>query len=114
MQRRRFSDQELWEIRNVIPVRFVLEHLCGSECKEIEGYTRFVCPVCHEMRTSIHPEENLGRCFLCQRNFNPIELVMSGCKLAFVESVKLLQKYVPKPQAAIAKTNLVNSRLHIS
>jgi DNA primase len=90
MSGKRFSDNELKEVRNEIPVRLVLERLCGLECKEVEGCTRFVCPVCHEMRTSLHPKENLGRCFRCDRNFNAIEFVMYGCKMSFVNSVKLL------------------------
>lgn len=102
----RFSKGELHQIRNQIPVRVVLEALCGIECKESESYTRFVCPVCNEMQTSIHPRENLGRCFRCQRNFNPIELVMFGCKLSFVDSVKLLQGYssakLKQPRAVAA------------
>lgn len=110
---RRFSEEELHAIRNRIPVRFVLKKFCGTECKEIEGSSRFVCPVCHEMRTSIHPNENLGRCFRCERNFNPIELVMLGCELSFVESVKLLQKHI-KPQAARDSVDTSNSRLNIS
>ncbi len=92
MSFKRFSDEELRVLRNDIPVRFVIESLCGYDCKEIEGHQRFVCPLCEEMRTSLHPRENVGRCFRCERNFNPIEFVMSGRKLSFVESVKLLKQ----------------------
>lgn len=104
MIRKRFSEQELWELRNLIPVAYVLEQICGNECKVIEGYTRFVCPECHEMRTSIHPKENLCRCFNCARNFNAIELVMTSLNLPFVESVKVLQKHILKFQAARGST----------
>lgn len=114
--RERFSDSELRYVRNEIPVRRVLTELCGIECKEVEGYTRFVCPACYEMRTSIHPSENLGRCFRCARNFNAIDFVMSGCKLSFVKSVQLLMKFSSsKPQATSVTTAVASiSRLNIS
>ena len=115
---RKFSNEELCTIRNKIPVKFVLEQLCGNECKEIEGYIRFVCPVCHEMQTSLHPKENLGRCFRCKRNFNAIEFVMSGCRLSFVESVKLLRSHFRVRDAHAASSEAVsaafNSRSNIS
>lgn len=108
-----FSTQELRELRNQIPIRAALEQLCGCDCKEVEEHLRFVCPICHEMRTSIHPHENLGRCFRCERNFNPIDLLMASLKLSFVESVKLLQAKKSQLQAATAsvavKALLANS-----
>jgi len=113
---RRFSNEELYTLRNKVPVKFVLEQLCGNECKEIEGYIRFICPLCHEMRTSLHPKENLGRCFRCERNFNAIEFVMYCCKLSFVDSVKLLLKHCGDAQAASsnAASAAFNSRSNIS
>lgn len=110
----RFSDKDLRAIRNEIPVKLVLETMCGLECKEVEGYTRFVCPVCHEMRTSLHPKENLGRCFRCERNFNSIEFVMYGCKLSFVKSVRLLLTQLSNAQAASGSAAVFNSRSNIS
>jgi len=95
MERKRFNDKLLRAIRNELSVRYVFEELCGYECKEIEGQTKFVCPCCHEMRTSIHPEENLGRCFRCNRNYNPIDFVMCARQLSFVESVKFLARNFP-------------------
>lgn len=114
MSSTRFSDMELRAIRNEIPVKQVIETLCGLECKEVEGYTRFVCPVCHEMRTSLHPKENLGRCFRCERNFNAIEFVMYGCKLSFVSSVKLLLAQLGNAQAARGSSTAASSRSYIS
>ncbi len=111
---RLFSCEELYCVRNYIPVRKVLETLCGHECKEIEGYTRFVCPVCYEMRTSLHPKENLGRCFRCKRNFNAIDFVMCSCKLSFVNSVKLLLAHFGNTQAASFNSAVLNSRSNIA
>ena len=106
--KKRFSSEELYAVRNMVPVELVLEKLCGRDCKIIEGQRRFVCPVCHEMRTSVHPKENLCRCFRCARNFNAIELVMLGCELSFVESVKVLQKHL-KPREVVECQRVIQS-----
>jgi hypothetical protein len=90
----RFSNEELNAIRNRIPVSKVICEVLQIPNKEQEGFLRFLCPCCSEFRTAVHPTENLGRCFLCERNFNPIELVMAEKKLRFVESVKLLKPYL--------------------
>jgi len=90
----RISASELKYLRNEVPVRYVAEELCGYECKRVEGVERFVCPECYQMQTSFHPQENLGRCFRCQRNFNPIDFVMSGRKLTFKASVEYLRQNI--------------------
>jgi DNA primase len=100
MRLKRFSDAELHKIRNDLPVRTVIEELLKLPSKEVEGLFRFLCPCCNEFQTAIHPRENLGRCFRCQRNFNTIELVMKAQELDFVASVKFLQRYL---QAAFNK-----------
>lgn len=92
MSKNKISAEELKVLRNKIPIRYVLERLCNWECKEIEGYTRFQCPLCKEMNTSLHPGENLGRCFRCQKNFNPIDFTMSAQNKTFIESVKYLRR----------------------
>ena len=94
---RRFSDEELYRIRNDIPVRAVISELLDIPVKEIEGIYRFLCPNCGEFQTAVNLKTNLSRCFRCQRNFNTIELVMEDRKVSFVESVKMLQNWgVPK------------------
>ena len=45
--------------------------------KEIEGFFRFLCPHCGEFNTATNPRTNLTRCFRCQRNFNPIDMVIA-------------------------------------
>ena len=95
---KRFSDSELRYVRNEIPIKYVLEQLCGICGKQVEGVYRFVCPCCHEMQTGIHPKENLVRCFRCRRNFNPLELVMQARSCSFVVAVKyLLSERTPCP-----------------
>ena len=90
----RFSNEELRAIRNLIPVTKVIQEVLAIPNKEQEGFLRFLCPCCNEFRTSVHPTENLGRCFLCARNFNTIELVMAERKMRFVDSVKFLKPYL--------------------
>ena len=87
---RRFSSTELGRLRNEIPVRWVIEALLQLPSKEIEGVYRFLCPVCSEFQTGLNPHTNLARCFRCEKNFNPIELVMADKGLNFVQSVTLL------------------------
>ena len=38
-------------------------------------------------RTATNPRTNLGRCFRCQRNFNPIDLVMVVKRYTFLQAV---------------------------
>lgn len=90
----RFSKEELHEIRNSISVRMVIERIVNLPSKVVEGVFRFLCPVCGEFQTSIHQKTNLSRCFLCKRNFNSIDLVMEVKHKNFVESVKLLKRYI--------------------
>lgn len=90
---RRFSDEELYQLRNGIPIPKVIDDLLGIPCKEIEGIYRFLCPLCGEFQTAVNPKTNLSRCFRCRRNFNTIEIVMADRKVPFVEGVKILQNW---------------------
>lgn len=88
---KRFSAEELMSLRNELPIRWVIESLLGIPSKESEGVFRFVCPKCREMQTAVNPQTNLSRCFLCEKNFNTLEIVMEDRRIDFVHSVKLLQ-----------------------
>jgi DNA primase len=90
--RQQFSKEELYTLRNQIPIRNLITESLGIPCKEIEGIFRFLCPKCGEFQTAVNPKTNLSRCFRCQENFNSIEIVMADKKLSFVESVKLLKR----------------------
>ena len=92
---RRFTAEQLRRLRNDVPVCLVIETLLQLPHKEIEGVYRYLCPVCNEFQTGLNPQTNLARCFRCQRNFNPIELLMAGRGLSFVQSVKLLLEREP-------------------
>ncbi len=42
-----------------------------------EGYFRFLCPRCGEMRATVNPRNNLAHCFCCQKNLNNIDLLIT-------------------------------------
>jgi hypothetical protein len=61
-----------------------------------EGQLAFLCPRCREYRSAVNPRTNLGRCFACETNFNPIDLTMAveGCD--FVAAVDYLATLLPR------------------
>ena len=88
--KKRFSADELYDLRNKIPIETVITELLAIPSKISEGYFRFLCPICNEFQTAINPSTNLGRCFRCENNFNPIDLVMRAKGLGFRQSVIFL------------------------
>lgn len=91
MANRCFSSQQLYTLRNDIDVRMLIEKTLRIPCRLIEGYFRFLCPLCNAFDTAVNPKTNLARCFRCEKNFNTIDLVMLSRQAAFVQSVKFLQ-----------------------
>ena len=69
------APERLRALRNGIPIDRVLA-VVDLPLKHSEGYCRFLCPLCGEFNTATNPRTNLARCFRCERNFNPIDLVM--------------------------------------
>ena len=47
----------------------------GPPSKMSEGYFRFLCPHCGEMRATVNPRNNLAHCFCCKKNLNNIDLL---------------------------------------
>ncbi len=87
-----YSDEILWNLRTHLPMQFVLEKAKDTlhiPYKEIENYTRFLCPNCREMRATINPKNNLAHCFCCKRNFNNIDVFMSS-GFSFKDSADIL------------------------
>jgi hypothetical protein len=89
--KRRFSDDELFELRNKIPIEALIRDVLSIPAKVSEGYLRFLCPICHEFQTATNQRTNLARCFRCERNFNPIDMVMRARAMGFIESVDYLK-----------------------
>ena len=86
-----FSSRELFEIRNSIPIDVLIKKEMAIPSKISEGIFRFLCPLCNEFQTAVNPKTNLGRCFRCEKNFNPIDMVMAWQGIGFVDSVRYLQ-----------------------
>ena len=90
----RYSKDLLRRIRNEVDIREVVGAL-ALPWKISEGYFRFLCPKCSEFNTATNPRTNLGRCFRCRRNFNPIDLVMAVLTSSFLDSVEFLTQRFP-------------------
>lgn len=93
--KRRFTGHELFKLRNLIPIDTLIGEQLNIPSKISEGYFRFLCPICNEFQTATNPKTNLARCFLCEKNFNPIDLVMIVKDIGFVESVRYLKNLLP-------------------
>jgi DNA primase len=87
---KRYSKKMLRMLRNAIPVDLVIADLLKQPNKISEGYFRFLCPNCGEFNTAVNPKTNLGRCFSCKKNFNPIDIVMSVKTYSFTQAVEYL------------------------
>lgn len=85
-----FTRQKLYEMRNEIPVSWLIDHLRWPH-KRRDGRFCFVCPKCGETLTAVNPRTNLARCFACEENFNPIDLTMLIRECDFVEAVHYLE-----------------------
>ncbi|MFH2026417.1 MAG: CHC2 zinc finger domain-containing protein [bacterium] len=86
----RFSKELLRQLRNDIPVNILIAEILDIPTKISEGYVRFLCPICREFNTAINPKTNLGRCFCCNKNYNPIDIVMTVKHLNFKEAAQFL------------------------
>lgn len=95
---RNFSDQQLFSLRNHIPIAAVITNLLQVPAKINCGTLRFRCPLCARFNTAINDRTNLARCFDCQKNFNPIDMVMATRKINFVQAVSLLKACEHHPQ----------------
>ena len=94
MTARRFSNQELYCLRNKISVAILIEKVLGIPCRTTEGAFRFLCPLCNEFNTAVNFKTNLARCFRCKKNFNTIDLVMLVKEMDFVNTISFLNDYL--------------------
>ena len=93
--KRRFTGNELFRLRNSIPVAGLIESNLKIPFKISEGCFRFLCPICGEFDTAVNPRTNLARCFRCEKNFNAIDLVMIVKGLNFIDTVEYLKNISP-------------------
>ncbi len=90
-----FTRHTLYKMRNNISIVNALASLQWPY-KTRDGRVCFVCPQCSETLTAINQRTNLGRCFRCETNFNPIDLVMLIKEYDFVAAVHFLQRQFPE------------------
>ena len=93
MTTKRFSSQELYKLRNDIPVDALIKNALDIPWRNTQGCFRFLCPRCHLFNTAVNPATNLARCFRCDKNFNTIDLVMLITQSDFVKSIRFLKDY---------------------
>ena len=91
--KKRFSANELFSLRNLIPIDVLIGKKLMIPSKFSGEFFRFLCPLCNEFQTATNPKTNLARCFRCEKNFNTIDIVMICRKVNFVQSVKYLKAY---------------------
>jgi len=97
---RYFDDDFLRRLRNDISWELLLEQLRWPH-KQRQGQLAFLCPCCGEYVSAVNPRTNLGRCFHCETNFNPIDFTMAAEHCDFVAAVAFL-----KPLLANRKRSL--------
>jgi len=85
------SKPHLRELRNRIEMIPLIAEVLELLCKTHDGRFRFMCPLCHDFDTAVNLDTNLARCFRCQRNFNPIDMVMTVKRYSFMQAVRFLQ-----------------------
>ena len=82
-------------IRNDLPMRLTIVRLgrFGPIAKQSDGYFRFQCPNCSELRATVNPKNNLAHCFSCGENFNNIDLMMLQGH-DFIPAVGILENWL--------------------
>ncbi len=81
-------------LRNQIPIDEVITDLLNLKLRNVNAILRFACPLCGNFHTATNHETNLARCFDCQKNFNPIDLVMTVANCSFLDAVELLKNRI--------------------
>ena len=89
----------LRRLRNDLPMSATIAFLGreGPPAKMSEGYFRFLCPRCGEMRATVNPKNNLAHCFPCQKNLNNIDLLRT-LEYDFFAAVELLEGWLNQYQ----------------
>jgi ribosomal protein S27E len=82
----RISPELLRQLRNEVDLGMVIEHL-GIPAEQRGQQLKFRCPDCGSSDAVTSTHRNLAMCFQCQRNFNPIDLVMAERGYTFLEAI---------------------------
>lgn len=86
-----YPDDFLRMLRNDIPIDEVIVDLLNLEVQKDRKTIRFRCPLCYNFHTATNHKTNLARCFDCEKNFNPIDMVITVGNCGFVDAVKILK-----------------------
>ena len=89
-----YSADFLRKLRNQIPINAVICDLLNLEVRIEQQILRFRCPLCYNFHTATNYNTNLARCFDCCKNFNPIDMVMTGANCGFLDAVKILKDLI--------------------
>jgi DNA primase len=89
----------LRRMRNEIEMRKLMVEVLKIEHRHSGGRFRFHCPECGQFDTAVNPNTNLGRCFGCRKNFNPIDLVIQVKQYDFLQAVEFLDRFLPEQTA---------------
>jgi len=98
-------------IRDELPMNVTIENLgnAGPSAKFIEGYFRFLCPNCGEMRATVNPRNNLAHCFCCKQNFNNIDLLIQ-IGYDFKTAAHILEQWLTQHQNTTPRHSCRNSK----
>ena len=93
-------------IRNDLPMKLTIVRLgChGPVAKQSDGYYRFQCPDCGELRATVNPRNNLAHCFSCGGNFNNIDLLMIQGH-DFLPAVDILKNWLDEYRRDLGRRN---------
>ncbi len=95
----RYSKMLLHQLRNDVDVAALIRDVLRLPYQICEGVFKFECPCCQGSDCATNSKTNLARCFHCQRNFNPIDLVMVVNQCAFVDAVEFLRQMLRDPSS---------------
>ena len=87
-----YSANFLRSLRNRIPIDAVIVDVLRLDIRPDKTLLRFRCPLCDRFHTATNPKTNLARCFDCEKNFNPIDLVIAVTQCNFVDAVERLNR----------------------
>ena len=107
-----FSPELLRRLRNDLPLTVTIAALGrkGPPSKWSEGFFRFCCPACGEMKATVNPRNNLAHCFCCQKNFNNIDLLIH-LGYEFRPAVLILEVWFNQYEARHADATLSTNTL---
>lgn len=98
------SKDLLHAIRNDLPMKLTIVRLGrqGPIAKHCDGYFRFQCPRCDELRATVNPKNNLAHCFSCGENFNNIDLMLIQGH-DFLPAVDILKNWLQQYQRDLGR-----------